>query len=48
MGTPHDFAADGSDGEDVDDLDGIDPRVVTIKPHGPRWIGVPLRSTLLR
>lgn len=27
--------------------DGIDTRVVTIKPHGPRWIGVPLRSTLL-
>jgi tRNA threonylcarbamoyladenosine biosynthesis protein TsaE len=22
-------------------------RVVTIKPHGPRWVGVPLRSTLL-
>lgn len=24
-----------------------DMRVVTIRPHGPRWIGVPLRSTLL-
>ncbi len=23
-------------------------RVVTVKPHGPRWVGVPLRSTLLR
>jgi len=22
-------------------------RVVTVKPHGPRWVGVPLRSTLL-
>ncbi|WP_293787553.1 tRNA (adenosine(37)-N6)-threonylcarbamoyltransferase complex ATPase subunit type 1 TsaE [uncultured Aeromicrobium sp.] len=25
-----------------------DMRVVTVRPHGPRWIGVPLRSTLLR
>lgn len=24
-----------------------DMRVVTIRPHGPRWLGVPLRSTLL-
>ncbi|MFT4299424.1 MAG: tRNA (adenosine(37)-N6)-threonylcarbamoyltransferase complex ATPase subunit type 1 TsaE [Aeromicrobium sp.] len=24
-----------------------DMRVVTIRPHGPRWVGVPLRSTLL-
>lgn len=44
LGTPHP--------EDVDDavLDGVDDadtRVVTIKPHGPRWIDVPLRSTLL-
>src|SRR5690606_36412173 len=22
-------------------------RVVTIRPHGPRWLGVPLRSALL-
>jgi len=22
-------------------------RIVTVKPHGPRWVGVPLRSTLL-
>lgn len=22
-------------------------RVVTVKPHGPRWLGVPLRSTLI-
>ena len=22
-------------------------RVITVKPHGPRWVGVPLRSTLL-
>ena len=27
--------------------DDVDPRVVTIKPNGPRWVGVPLRSTLL-
>jgi tRNA threonylcarbamoyladenosine biosynthesis protein TsaE len=32
------------DGEHDDDAD---PRVVTIKPNGPRWAGVPLRSTLL-
>lgn len=25
-----------------------DMRVVTVRPHGPRWLGVPLRSTLLR
>jgi tRNA threonylcarbamoyladenosine biosynthesis protein TsaE len=40
LGTPH----DGDLGETADDHD---PRVVTIKPHGPRWVGVPLRSTLL-
>lgn len=38
LGTPH-------DGDPVDDAD---PRVVTVKPNGPRWVGVPLRSTLLR
>ncbi len=27
--------------------DSDETRVVTVKPHGPRWIGVPLRSTLL-
>jgi tRNA threonylcarbamoyladenosine biosynthesis protein TsaE len=27
--------------------DDVDPRVVTITPNGPRWVGVPLRSTLL-
>ena len=32
---------------DGDHPDEAEPRVVTIKPHGPRWIGVPLRSTLL-
>jgi tRNA threonylcarbamoyladenosine biosynthesis protein TsaE len=26
---------------------GTEPRVVTIKPNGPRWVDVPLRSTLL-
>ncbi|WP_019143590.1 tRNA (adenosine(37)-N6)-threonylcarbamoyltransferase complex ATPase subunit type 1 TsaE [Aeromicrobium massiliense] len=26
---------------------GDDTRVVTVRPHGPRWVGVPLRSTLL-
>ncbi|CAN5231960.1 hypothetical protein BH09ACT10_BH09ACT10_28850 [soil metagenome] len=26
---------------------GDDTRVITVKPHGPRWVGVPLRSTLL-
>ena len=40
LGTPH-------DGDVVEDSDEHDPRVVTIKPHGPRWVGVPLRSTLL-
>jgi tRNA threonylcarbamoyladenosine biosynthesis protein TsaE len=29
------------------DTDGDETRVVTVKPHGPRWVGVPLRSTLL-
>lgn len=24
-----------------------DTRVITVRPHGPRWVGVPLRSTLL-
>ncbi|MGH3456068.1 MAG: bifunctional acetyltransferase/tRNA (adenosine(37)-N6)-threonylcarbamoyltransferase complex ATPase subunit type 1 TsaE, partial [Nocardioidaceae bacterium] len=24
-----------------------DPRVVTVRPRGARWFGVPLRSTLL-
>lgn len=28
-------------------VDDAEPRVVTIKPNGPRWVGVPLRSTLL-
>lgn len=27
--------------------DEAESRVVTVKPHGPRWVGVPLRSTLL-
>ncbi|MCW2769491.1 MAG: tRNA ((37)-N6)-threonylcarbamoyltransferase complex ATPase subunit type 1 TsaE [Aeromicrobium sp.] len=40
LGTPH----DGDLGDVAEDAD---PRVVTIKPHGPRWVGVPLRSTLL-
>ena len=25
----------------------VDPRVVTVRPHGARWFGIPLRSTLL-
>ncbi|KAA1397373.1 tRNA (adenosine(37)-N6)-threonylcarbamoyltransferase complex ATPase subunit type 1 TsaE [Aeromicrobium ginsengisoli] len=37
LGTPH-------EGDLVDEAE---PRVVTVKPHGPRWVGVPLRSTLL-
>ncbi len=40
VGTPH-------HGEVGFVPDEVDPRVVTIKPHGPRWVGVPLRSTLL-
>jgi tRNA threonylcarbamoyladenosine biosynthesis protein TsaE len=33
---------------DEDDVsEDAEPRVVTIKPNGPRWAGVPLRSTLL-
>ncbi len=27
--------------------DEAETRVITIKTHGPRWVGVPLRSTLL-
>lgn len=34
-------------GDDITDAEDAEPRVVTIKPHGPRWAGVPLRSTLL-
>ena len=36
-------------GTPVDDevAEDAEPRVVTIKPHGPRWVHVPLRSTLL-
>ena len=34
-------------GDDISDAEDAEPRVVTIKPHGPRWAGVPLRSTLL-
>ncbi len=26
---------------------GTETRVITVKPHGPRWIGAPLRSVLL-
>ena len=37
LGTPH-------EGDLVDEAE---PRVVTVKPHGPRWVGAPLRSTLL-
>lgn len=37
LGTSH-------DGELPDEAES---RVVTIKPNGPRWVGVPLRSTLL-
>lgn len=40
VGTPH-------DGELGFVPDEVDPRVVTIKPRGPRWVGVPLRSSLL-
>jgi tRNA threonylcarbamoyladenosine biosynthesis protein TsaE len=25
----------------------IDPRTVTVRPHGARWFGVPLRTTLV-
>jgi tRNA threonylcarbamoyladenosine biosynthesis protein TsaE len=32
---------------DGDAPDEAEPRVVTIKPNGPRWVDVPLRSTLL-
>lgn len=42
LGTPH----DGEPHADVPPED-VEPRVVTIKPHGPRWVDVPLRSTLL-
>jgi tRNA threonylcarbamoyladenosine biosynthesis protein TsaE len=42
LGTPH----DGDDAE-FDSAQDDEARVVTVKPHGPRWVGVPLRSTLL-
>ena len=32
---------------DEDVSEDAEPRVVTVKPNGPRWAGVPLRSTLL-
>lgn len=35
------------DDDSLPDGDDHEPRVVTIKPNGPRWAGVPLRSTLL-
>lgn len=28
-------------------IDSDEMRVISVRPHGPRWIGVPLRSTLL-
>jgi tRNA threonylcarbamoyladenosine biosynthesis protein TsaE len=37
LGTPH----------EGDAADEAEPRVVTVKPFGSRWVGVPLRSTLL-
>lgn len=41
LGTPHEEI------ETADDTEDHEARVVTVKPHGPRWIDVPLRSTLL-
>ncbi|MGI9085186.1 MAG: tRNA (adenosine(37)-N6)-threonylcarbamoyltransferase complex ATPase subunit type 1 TsaE [Aeromicrobium sp.] len=35
------------DDSEADGADEVEPRVVTIKPNGPRWVGVPLRSTVL-
>jgi tRNA threonylcarbamoyladenosine biosynthesis protein TsaE len=26
----------------------VDPRIVTLRPYGARWFGVPLRSTLMQ
>ncbi|MCW2829762.1 MAG: tRNA ((37)-N6)-threonylcarbamoyltransferase complex ATPase subunit type 1 TsaE [Aeromicrobium sp.] len=40
LGTPH-------DGDQPAEADDAESRVVTIKPVGPRWVGVALRSTLL-
>ena len=45
VGTPHDADSGGGGSGDIRDAD--EPRVVTVKPHGARWVGVPLRSTLL-
>lgn len=39
--------ADGTHDAAEEALDDAEPRVVTVKPHGPRWVDVPLRSTLL-
>ncbi len=41
LGTKADGTHAGADDDDAE------PRVVTVKPHGPRWVDVPLRSTLL-
>ena len=40
-------AIDGEAHDGAHERGGHEPRVVTIKPNGPRWAGVPLRSTLL-
>ncbi|PJJ58393.1 tRNA threonylcarbamoyladenosine biosynthesis protein TsaE [Mumia flava] len=37
----------GAEALDRDDVDDHDVRLVTVKPHGPRWARVPLRSRLL-
>ena len=39
--------ADGTHGAVEEAIEDAEPRVVTVKPHGPRWVDVPLRSTLL-
>ena len=40
--------ADGTHGTTPQEAhEDVEPRVVTVKPHGPRWVDVPLRSTLL-
>ncbi len=44
-GTDHPVVADGTD--QASGAERLDPRTVTVVPHGSRWSGVPLRSALL-
>lgn len=47
LGTLVDEGGEDEGGEDESDESDGDTRVVMVKPHGRRWVGVPLRSTLI-